>query len=537
MELRDYQKEAVIKTIEVLKEKKNPLIIMATGLGKTIIFSEIARRIAKNNKKNIIIAHREELIDQAINKIYNQSGIIADKEKAKYFANTTSKVIVASVQSLKKERLHRFPNDFRLLTIDEAHHAPAKSYKQIINYFSTANVLGVTATPDRADNKQLGDIFDEIAYEYPLHKAIRDNWLVKIIGKKVTDFDIDLRGLNIVRGDYTDKDLAAVMINYIKPIAINIKEQTEGLKTMIFMPNVESSRLLAEELNRIGLKAAYLFGGHKTKERKKVLYDFSHGNITHLASCNLFLEGFDEPSVEAIVMLRPTTSRPLYAQVVGRGTRLHPGKESLLLVEFTYNSDKLKLVTPFELFATAGYEEKIRKRAEKLLDENGTDLLETLDKTRERYYSLLGVKERLIVKKYNFVAFDPFATAELVGEDISGEFDIHYNGKKLTGHITMKQAEILSRYNIVNLEKLTKAQASKLIDILFNKGYKPYFGPATPAQKRFLTMKGWDSKNMTKAQAAMLISRIKKGELNGRNDKVLGISTTETPSYSLTTSA
>ncbi len=514
MELRKYQIEAVRETIKVLRERKNPLIIMATGLGKTIIFSDIAKRIAKHEQKNLIIAHREELIDQAIEKIYNQAGIVADKEKAKYYANTNSNIIVASVQSLKEQRLKRFQNDFRLLTIDEAHHAAAPSYKKIIDYFSNANILGVTATPDRADNKQLGEIFDEIAYEYPLHKAIQDGWLARIIGKKVQDFDIDLRGLNIVKGDYTDRDLANVMINYIKPISINIKEQTHGLKTMVFMPNVESSRLLSEELNRIGLKSAYLFGGHKTNERKKVLYDFSHGNITHLVSCNLFLEGFDEPSVQAIVMLRPTTSRPLYAQVVGRGTRLAPGKEHLLLIEFTYNSDKLKLVTPFELFATAGYEEKIRRRAEKKLNENGTDLLETLEKTRENYYSLLGVKQRLVVKKYNFVAFDPFATAELVGEDISGEFDIHYNGKKLTGGITDRQIEILSRYNIVNLEKLTKAQASKLIDILFNNGYKPLIGPATPSQKGFLTRHGWDSKNMTKAQASMLISRIKRGEIN-----------------------
>jgi len=515
MELREYQEHAVTNVLEAIEQGKNPLLIMATGTGKTIVFSEVIKRRAKaKSTSHLVLAHREELIDQAIAQMANIIGSTPTKEKATNIADRSNPYVVGSVQTMQNNRLQSWPaNVFETITVDEAHHAPAKSYRHILDHFEGAKVLGVTATPDRADDKKLGDIFDRVAYEYPLHRAIRDKHLSRIVGKRVQDFDIDLRGLRTVAGDYTDRDLEERIGAQLLPIAEAIREQSTGRRTLIFCPTVASSAALSTLLREGGLSAEYIAGNFTSDARKSTLYNFSSGSTTHLVSCSLLLEGYDEPSVDCVVMLRPTTSRALYAQAIGRGTRLFPGKDHLLLLEFTFNSDRLNLVKPYELFSTAGFEQPVREKAMAMAAESqDQDILELLDRAREWYYSPSGLETRLIVKEYGFEEFDPFALAEFTGADISGEFDITYQGRVLEGSITIRQRDLLARYNIHGLDRLTKAQASKLIDTISSAGHLPLMGERTPKQAYFLRKNGHDPKGMTKAQASILISHIKNLE-------------------------
>ena len=513
MNLRGYQKEADEAVVSELISGNNPLLLMATGTGKTVVFATTTKRCVEFGMKVLVLAHTEELVDQAIEKIHMITGIYPDKEKAQHKASREAQIVVGSIQTMQGERLKRWPKDhFQLIIIDEAHHAVAESYQNIITYFIKCSLVGATATGDRADDKELGTVFNSIAYEYPLHKAIKEGFLVPIKGLKVKDLDIDLTELRVSGKDYSDKQLGEVMMKYIIPLGNSINKITADKKTMIFMPDVKSSAVMAEQLQRLGLDADYLSGNRK-KERGNILYKFKVRQISHLVSCNILLEGFDEPTIEAIVVCRPTSSRPLYCQLVGRGTRLSPGKTHLVLVEFTYNSTRLNLVQSYELFATSEYPEKLRDSIS-TPDGQEIDLLATLEAARLEWGKPENLTSRLMTKEYGFEQFDPFAVAELMDEDISGEFDITYQGRTLSGRITPKQIDILNRFG-VNWSSLDKAQASKLIDTYYKNDYIPMKDTATEGQKYFLTSAGYKyDSHIMKAQASVLISMIKTGKLN-----------------------
>jgi superfamily II DNA or RNA helicase len=515
-ELRKYQQEAYEAACVALDEGSTPLLIMATGTGKTIVFSEVHRSYLDRREKSLVLAHRDELVNQARDKMKRQTGYMPGKEKANDWADLSDLIVAGSVQSLQRTRLERWPADhFKLITIDEAHHTAAKTYQNIIDRFVSSGgacLLGVTATPDRADEKQLGNTFNKIAYEYPLHRAIKEGNLSRIVGLQVKDFNIDLSGLKIVAGDFSDDDLAEALEKYIAPMAASIKEKTEGISTLVFMPNVESSRLMAEALTALGVEADYISGSMEQADRQRVLYRYSQGHITHLVSCNILLEGYDEPRTSAIAMCRPTGSRTVYTQAVGRGTRLYPGKDKCLLVEFTYNSSRLKLVTAYELFSTAGYGERVQEKAKASAGEE-VDYLLALEQAHESMYNTKNIIQRMTLKAHGFVEFDPLSVGDLLGIDVTGEFDISYQGRKLTGPATEKQKDLLRRYNIANIDSLDKAQASVLIDTLSKKGFLPMQGIATPGQVQYLRRLGMPIRDevVTKAQASMMINLLKGG--------------------------
>jgi len=465
--IRPYQEKAIIACKKCLDDGDNPLLVLPTGTGKTIVFAEIIKEFFYEDKNSLVIAHRNELINQAIDKIELQSGILCGKEKAEEYSSG-QKVVVASVQTMKGKRLERFDkNNFNLVVVDEAHHSTADSYKNIFDYFSKSSILGVTATPDRADEKELSEIFNTIAYQYLLTDAIKDGWLCDIKGTRVKDFVIDLSDLRTRYGDFAINDLDKIMTEYIAPIAKAVKDKSEDRKALIFMPSVASSGLLSDALIQTGIKAGFVSGTTSDEERENILRDFNRGKITHLVNCDLFTEGFDEPSIDCIVMASPTKSRSKYAQRVGRGTRLYDGKKDLLLVEFTYDYKKHNLVSAYELFTGKGFEQKIRDRAIKKDNEKDIfDFLDSLEESHREYYSFDRVMNELIIKEHGFQEYNPFELANLEEIDLTGELNITWNGFKLRGAISEKQLEVLKRFNINNAENLSKAQASCMIDII-----------------------------------------------------------------------
>ena len=377
MKLRPYQKEAVAGCIKTLRENPSAVVVMPTGCGKTIVFAE-AIRIA--SKRCMVIAHREELIRQAASKVEVVTGEkpaieMAEERSYERDERLRSKVVVASVQTLNAKSYlgHRFrkfdPRDFSLLIIDEAHHAVAKTYMRVIDYFrmnKDLKVIGVSATPDRSDKLALGQVFEKVAYKYELADSIKDGWLVPIRQRIVRVESLDFNSVNKVAGDLNQRQLAEVM-EYEKNlhgIATPTLELTGDRKTIVFASSVAHAERLAEILNRHKPTSARMVCGNTPKDiRAGIVSDFASDKFQYLVNVGIATEGFDDPSVSVVVMARPSCSRSLVAQMIGRGTRPLPGlvdgldsaeercaaiasseKPSCEVIDFVGNSTKHKLV-------------------------------------------------------------------------------------------------------------------------------------------------------------------------------------------------
>lgn len=329
---------------------KKTLVVMPTGTGKTIVFASIVNDQVEKGEHVLILAHREELLQQASDKLKMVTGLETALEKAQNSALDSDKmVVVASVQTLSKQnRLMKYPRDyFGAIIIDEAHHTAAKTYKGILEHFIDAKVLGVTATPDRSDMKSLSDIFDSLAFEYKLPDAIREGYLCKI-NTKTIPVEVDISKVHINAGDFSAQDLGNVLDLYLDTIADAIVRECQNRKTVIFTPLVRISKRLCNILNKRNFKTAEVNGA--SADREDVLKGFDNGEYKALTNAMLLTEGWDCPTVDCIICLRPTKSRSLYAQIVGRGTRLCEGKKNLLVLDFLWLTKKHSLCHPADIF-------------------------------------------------------------------------------------------------------------------------------------------------------------------------------------------
>ena len=392
---------------------------MPTGCGKTIVFAE-AIRLA--SKRCIVIAHREELIRQAAAKVEAVTGekpAIEMAEESSYERDERlrCKVVVASVQTLNAKTFlgHRFtkfhPGDFSLLIVDEAHHAVAKTYMRVIDYFKSnkkLKVLGVSATPDRQDKLALGQVFEKVAYKYELSQSIKDGWLVPIRQRMVRVESLDFNSVNKVAGDLNQRQLSEVM-EYEKNlhgIATPTLELTGDRKTIVFASSVAHADRLAEIFNRHKPASARMVCGATPKDiRSGIVTDFAQGKFQYLVNVGIATEGFDDPSVAVVVMARPSCSRALVAQMVGRGTRPLPNlvdgldsaedrckaiadsdKPYCEVIDFVGNSTKHKLVYAADILG-GNMERAAETVIQKQLEDEGTteavDVLSELEWAEE----------------------------------------------------------------------------------------------------------------------------------------------------------
>lgn len=385
MNLRPYQNDAVEKVFESFESHRSALVVMPTGTGKTVLFSEVIRRwpefaITRSPwaaPRVLVIAHREELIRQAADKIKRVTGTGVDIEMADQFAARDSMfgaapVVVASKDTLHEKRLKRFrPDEFGLIITDEAHHAVAQTYRRIYDYFPEAKHLGVTATPDRTDEEALGQVFETVAFVYEITDAINDGWLVPIRANSMTVEGLDFSNVRTTAGDLNGKDLADELSKFLQQIAFGTVRAARWNKTLVFADNVANAERLAEIINRPGkpdaaplTRARWICGKTDRDIRAQTLRDYADSRFQFLVNVGVFTEGFDEPSIGAVSLGRPTESRSLFAQMVGRGTRPLPGvvdgldsasdrraaiaasrKPHVDILDFVGNSGKHKLVT------------------------------------------------------------------------------------------------------------------------------------------------------------------------------------------------
>lgn len=327
------------------------LLVLPTGTGKTIVFAAVTEDQVRSGSRVLVLAHRGELLEQAADKIKRSTGLASAVEKAEQTClDSWCRVVVGSVQSLQRPaRLEQFPADyFGTIIIDEAHHAITDGYQRVLEHFPEANVLGVTATPDRGDMRNLGEVFDSLAYEYKLTQAIREGYLCPILAQTIP-LQLDISQVALSGGDFAVGGLGTALDPYLEQIASEMQTACAGRKTVVFLPLIKTSQKFRDILNSKGFRAAEVNG--QSEDRAEILSDFSNGKYNVLCNSMLLTEGWDCPSVDCIVVLRPTKVRSLYSQMVGRGTRLSPetGKKDLLLLDFLWLTERHELCRPADI--------------------------------------------------------------------------------------------------------------------------------------------------------------------------------------------
>lgn len=383
MELRPYQREAKEAIFGEWDQGHNKtLLVLPTGTGKTIVFSAVAEQCVRQGSRVLILAHRGELLDQAQDKLLRSTGLRCAVEKAEESSlNSWYRITVGSVQTLMREkRLAQFaPDHFGHIIIDEAHHCLSDSYQRVLEHFCAAQVLGVTATPDRGDMRNLGQYFESLAYEYTLPKAIRDGYLCPIRAQTIP-LKLDLSGVGVQSGDFKAGDLGTALDPYLDQIADEMTNYCKGRKTVVFLPLVKTSQKFRDILKLRGFNAAEVNG--ESQDRAEVLRDFDAGRYDVLCNSMLLTEGWDCPSVDCIVVLRPTKVRSLYSQMVGRGTRLCPGKDHLLLLDFLWHSERHELCHPASLICETA---EVAQKATENIEAAGepVDLIEAEETDRK----------------------------------------------------------------------------------------------------------------------------------------------------------
>jgi superfamily II DNA or RNA helicase len=460
MKLRDYQ-QASRESIQNEWEKgvQRTLLVLPTGCGKTIVFSKVIEDRVILGERVLVLAHRSELLDQAADKLEKSTGLKCATEKAEQTSiGSWYRVVVGSVQTMMREkRLQQFDKDFfDTIIIDEAHHCISDSYQRVLQYFGQANVLGVTATPDRGDMRNLGSYFESLAYEYTLPKAIKEGYLSPI---KAMTIPLQIN-LSAVGQQALDP--------YLDSIATEMWRVAQDRKIVVFLPLVKTSQKFTNILNAIGFKAAEVNGD--SHDRAEILADFDSGKYNVLCNSMLLTEGWDCPSVDCVVVLRPTKVRSLYSQMVGRGTRLFPGKEDLLLLDFLWHTEKHELCHPAHLIAEN--EESVEKQA-------AEDVIAQREEALAKQLAEMKRRKRALVDPLQF-------EMSIQAEDLSSY--VPSFGWEMSPP-SEKQLQTLEKMGILPEQIDNAGKATKLLERLDKRRSE---GLTTPKQIRFLEQRGFE---------------------------------------------
>jgi superfamily II DNA or RNA helicase len=539
MKLRPYQQKAVEAVVEQWREAQSTLVVIPTGGGKTQVFSEVVRRTNAGGGRSIVLVHREELAFQAQARIQSVAGLSCEIEMAELKANhdamlwDRSPCIVASVQSLTT-RLDRYdPGEFSVLICDEAHHCTAPSWRRIIDYFrqnTELRVLGVTATPDRADEEALGQVFQTVAYDYEILNAIDDGWLVPVEQQMVHVGGLDFSEVRTTAGDLNGADLAAIM---------EAEENLQGVvgsgisiigdrQTIMFAASVKQAEVACEIFNRhrAGM-AAFICGATNKDVRRDVLSRFLDGTTQVLCNVGIATEGFDAPNASVVLNARPTKSRALYAQIAGRVLRPLSGlvdglaspeerraaiaasaKPSALLVDYVGNSGKHKLMSSADILGGNVSDEAIDLAVARARAKGGpVNMRDELDEAEVALREQREQARRLEqARKARLVARVNYKTQQVSPFDV---FDVDVpkaRGWDTGRTLTTKQRELLLRQGIDG-DSLPYPQAKALLDELFRRWDRKL---ATWKQCKTLKRYGYDVKDMTMTEASSLLDRLAK---------------------------
>ena len=536
LRLRPYQEECIEAVSSALQNHQSSLIVMATGLGKTVTAAEILNR---RGGRSMWVAHRSELIEQAQDTISKLIGAVPQIEMADQEAHVGfggSECIIASVQTLNanrkgSKRMTKFdPSYYSTLITDEAHHAVANSWKAVANHFTQNPELkhvGMTATPDRGDQVALGKLYDTCAFKYDIQDGVGDGWLVPLLIQRIYIDEINLTEVGSVAGDLNQGELAHVMEKekVVFGLADAILSEAGDKKTLVFTSSVKHAHALADILNsrKPGL-AAGIDGKTPKDERKDLINRFRSGDLQYLCNVGIATEGFDVPNIECVAIARPTKSRALYTQMVGRGTRPLPGivdgivgtdgrrqsifeslKPNTLILDFVGNSGRHKLVSAADVLG-GNYSDVVVKEANRMATHEGVavDTIELLKRAEAIVAARMQKQKESNMRRkvktetsYRKVANDPFNILDIEPELTDNEWN------NVTP-LSYKQQQWLERSGIM-LETLSVPEQRKVLNQMINRKVK---GLATPKQCKCLKRYGYRTQHMKKDEASRLIDEL-----------------------------
>lgn len=543
---RPYQQEAIDCVFKEWEESSSTLVVCPVGCGKTHIFAGVIAGVIKRMApgRTLVIAHREELIFQARAKIMEVAGLECSIEKAELLASThlfnRTPVVVASIQTLisggDRKRMQRFnPMEFSCIVIDEAHHATAKSYRDAIKYFMEGNpnlkLLGVTATPDRADEQALGQIFQTVAFDYEVLDAIHDGYLVPVEQQMVTVEGLDFSNVKTTAGDLNGADLAAIMENEknMQGVAGSSIEIIGDRRSIVFTASVKQAENVCEIFNRHRpFMAEWICGKTDQEERRKTLERFSRGEVQVVCNVGVLTEGYDNPGVECILMARPTKSRSLYAQCVGRGMRPLNGvvdgevltredrksliagspKPACLVVDFVGNSGRHKLMTTADILGGKVSDAAIARAIQRAKDStepvNMSQILdeeenEIQEEHKRRIMAEQARRAKLVARvRYTSNRINPFDAM-----DISPAAERGWDSGKI---LSEKQSNLLMSQGI-DPRSLPYAQSKQLLNELFRRWNNKL---CTMKQSSLLKNHGYETRDLTMKDASKLIDALAK---------------------------
>lgn len=520
--LRPYQREAVTAIGQHLGQYRSTLVVAHTGAGKTQIFGVVAKHW---KGRVLVLAHRDELIQQAARRLYQLSGEVVGVEKAEFRASG-ERLVVSSVQTLSKEkRLRRWaPEAFSLVIVDEAHHAVADTYQAVLRHFERARVLGVTATPDRADMAALGKVFDSVAYKWDIADGIKFGSSCRYSAVRVDADAIDLTDVRTTAGDLNQGDLEAIMSTEraLHQVVVPTMELAGARKTIVFCTSVDVAHRTAEIFCRYRPGCAKAVDGKTdADERRQLLADHAAGKFQFLCNVAVLTEGYDDPTLSCVAMARPTKSRALYTQMAGRGGRPVPGKADCLLIDFVGNCGRHSLISATDMLG-GNEDDDVLAAAKKKIKRSPMDPQEAIAQAKEE--KLIGLAElkrieaqkaaekarREMVKAravaYSATKVDPFAA---IGAPLAPPVEGLENrfGHKLA---TEKQRVVIQKllgkhYDRDVPRNLTARQASKIIEQCIDRRKE---GLATYSQARFLATQGIVDPHMTFTAASKAIDAI-----------------------------
>jgi superfamily II DNA or RNA helicase len=478
MALRPYQVEADAAIHAAWEEYKRVLLVLPTGTGKTCVFSKIAHDEAAQGRRTLIVAHRDELIRQAQAKLLQFTGLDSDIDKADEVPSGMHLVTIGSIQTLsrpgrltKAQEMH-----YDTIIVDEAHHCLSVTYQRILEAFPDAKVLGVTATPDRGDKRNLASYFETLAYEYPLRKAIDEGYLCKIVAQTVP-LKIDLGKIDTTAGDFKVEQLGNALDPYIPQIA----------------DAIATSARFTKELASRGIAAEHIDG--TSTDRREILSRFNTGETRLVTNSMLLTEGFDQPDIGCIVCLRPTKIRSLYAQIIGRGTRIAPNKTDLLILDFLWHIERHSLCHPANLIAADTFiAEKITALQEGCAGQqlDLEDLEEEVERsaTEDRERALAEALKAQSHKKRRTV--DPLAFAIATHDKELQEYEPLFGWQKMKP--SEGQIKVLERFGIDTEAIKSRGHASIMLDRLIKRAREKL---ATAKQLRILADYGYPSEATT----------------------------------------
>jgi len=478
--LRPYQVSAFDGIKRELKTNRSTLLVMPTGCGKTRVFVQAAIEWpfveSAVSKRVLVLAHRDELLQQARTKLGDATGELIGLEQSDYYAGS-ERIVVSSIQTLSREnRLTRWrPNDFGLIIFDEAHHCPSPTWQRVYKYFSEAKSIGVTATPDRADETAMGTVFESVAYVYEIADAMKDGWLCPIVVRQVHVNEIDLSHCKEVAGDLSPAELDAIMAveKVLHAVVRATIAEAGDRRTIVYTTSVDNTKRLAEMFNRVQPGSTFsVDGGTPIDLRRSLLDRFSKGGFQRLVNCGIATEGYNNPEVSCIAQARPTKSRGLHAQIIGRGLRICEGKKDCLVLEFTGNSGMHRLATSCDILG-GNYPDEVLQSAVRIVKSKpgiraDVALKEAEEEERQKAAAAAAAAAAEVVKRAGIIANVSYSTFELDPFQC-----LHINSNKVQwserfgGAIATKsQLDLLVHKGVKIPDGLTKQQAFVLIGAL-----------------------------------------------------------------------